>query len=159
MLNGAKKDNQQTSQKIKELLDKVGQDFDVTYVDDLASQGVPWGDSLLETLCDLVITLEERDVLTKMQTLPLSKEDVVSLRGVLAEQVERLHLLPNNVSERQEGETSLFTNLQNPLTKVEDKRVSQVVASPQSPFVTPDLVIEADNKKTWLSKIGQDLED
>lgn len=42
-----KKDNQQTSQQIKEFLDGIGQDFHVTYVDDLASQGVPWGDSLL----------------------------------------------------------------------------------------------------------------
>ncbi len=58
---------QENSRQIRQFLDRVGKDFHVTYVDDLATHGVPWGNTLLETLVDLGSTTEYRDIFTKMQ--------------------------------------------------------------------------------------------
>lgn len=123
-----KREGQESSQQMKGFFSKISQDFDVTYVDDLTSRGVAWGDSLIETLCDLPTTREEKNLFTKMETLPLSKEDVVSLKKVFVEQVEKFHL----------------------------KKVAKGV-SHLPPLATPDLVIEADDKRVWLNQIGEEL--
>ena len=47
------KHKQENSKQIKQFLNKIGNNFHVTYVDDLASHGVAWGDKILETLVDL----------------------------------------------------------------------------------------------------------
>ena len=60
-----KKDKQENSQHIKQFLDKVGEDFKVTYVEDLASQGLAWGDNLLETLVDFGTT-EYKEIFSRM---------------------------------------------------------------------------------------------
>ena len=71
-----KRYKQENSQQIKQFLDGIRDDFQVTYVNNLASQGLPWGNTLLETLCDLEGAKEQKDILK----FPLDKEDIVSLR-------------------------------------------------------------------------------
>jgi len=139
-----KRYKQENSQQIKQFVDGIGDDFRVTYVDNLAFQGLPWGDTLLETLCDLGGTTEQKDILLKMQTLPLSKEDIVSLRKVFTEQVQRFHLPFNGFSEKPEGK---------------DKRVDKLETSSQFSLVTPDLGIAPNAKRVWLKKIGEKLEE
>ena len=72
-------------------------------MDNLASQGLPWCDTLLETLCDLESAREQKAILLKMQTLALNKEDIVSLRKVFSEQIQRFHLPLNGFSAKPEG--------------------------------------------------------
>ena len=62
-----KRENQENSKQFVRFVEEVGNDFDVIYVDNLASQGLPWGDNLIETLCGLESATEHQDVLAKMQ--------------------------------------------------------------------------------------------
>jgi integrase/recombinase XerD len=84
-----KRENQENSKQFVRFVEEVGNDFDVIYVDNLASQGLPWGDNLIETLCGLESATEHQDVLAKMQNLPLTQEDVTMLRRAFAAQAER----------------------------------------------------------------------
>lgn len=74
----------------------------MTLVNDLSSQGLAWGDTLIETLCDLTINAEERDFLEKMQTQALEKQDVVTLKKILSQQAQHFHMPPTNLSQLEE---------------------------------------------------------
>ena len=132
-----KKSKQENSQQIKQFLDKVGEDFKVIYVEDLASQGLAWSDSLLETLVDLGTT-EYGEIFSKMEKVPLSREDVILLKKAFTAQVEKFNSF-----------SSSFTNSKRPINeKLIDK--VQVVA--------PDQVIGPKKRKIWLNRVGEELE-
>ena len=132
-----KRGKQENSQQIKQFLDRVGEDFKVTYVEDLASQGLAWGDTLLETLVDLGTT-EYKEIFTKMQKVSLSQEDVILLRKAFAAQVDKF----NSFSEKIVDEKPLG---EKPVDKV------QVVA--------PDQVVGPKERRVWLNKVGEELEE
>lgn len=137
-----KRYKQENSQQIKQFLKEIRNDFDVTYVDNLASQGVPWGDTLLETLCDLGVDSEYKDVFIKMQSLPLSQKDLTLLKKALTVRVQKYH---SGFSEKKE----VLTN----------EIVDKVETSSKSPLVAPDLLIAPNKEMTWLNKIGEELEE
>ena len=81
---------QENSKQIKQFLDKISKDFDVIYEDDLAIHGVSWANTLLETLVDLGSTTEYSNIFTKMQTLPVTKQNFPVLKRGLKAQLQRL---------------------------------------------------------------------
>lgn len=134
-----KKGRQENSQQIKQFLDQVSEDFEVTYVEDLASPELAWGDSLLETLVDLGTT-KYKEIFTKMQKVSLNQEDVVLLRKAFTAQVERF----NSSYERPKPVDEKL---------IDEKPVAEVQV------VTPDQVVGPKERKVWLNKVGEELEE
>jgi hypothetical protein len=85
-----KRKHQFASKQIKQLLSKAEEDFHVTLVDDLQSQGLPWGDRLIDTLSRLPVDTDEYLLFEKMETEILSKEDVVELKKFFTQQAQNL---------------------------------------------------------------------
>lgn len=128
-----KRYKQENSKQIKGLLGQISNDFHITYVDNLPSQGVVWEDTLLKTLANLEDTPKYRHIFEKMLTLSLTKKDVILLKEAVNGQ------LIHGFSKEQDSK-EININL--------DKLETSML-NPQVPS----------EKLTWLSNIGEQLEE
>ena len=164
-----KRYRQENSSQIKEFLKEIEKDFDVTYLDDLASKGLPWADTLIDTLLDVGGGTEEQEAVNRLLTTALSKDNIVFLRKAFTKMIEKFHLSVGNLMEKPEVVEGLGDEVaaqeadqmeppSQPSVPVLDPS-EKVEASSQSPMMTPDMVILPREKKVWLRKVGEDLEE
>ncbi|MGH9058524.1 MAG: tyrosine-type recombinase/integrase, partial [Acidimicrobiales bacterium] len=128
------------------------------------------GYTLLETLSGLESAAEDKEIMTKMQTVSLSGQDLVLLKKAFTGQLERLSLLGDGFSEEKPKEEVIFpvqkggTNelvhfLGSEPQKVKGKVVEKVKTPLLSPLVTPGVVIAPNEKPIWLKRIREELEE